>query len=109
MVGYCVLETWLPSIYCKKTIPKPVRVSCRGGFVCGTGLLTQLKWYDGMQLDNGVEVAFIDQRRFARVRLLEDVWFLSSGTSSHYFCDITYCCLPIAAEFVVQLPQKIPF
>lgn len=27
----------------------------------------------GLQLDNGVEMAFTDQRRFARVRLLPDV------------------------------------
>jgi hypothetical protein len=42
-------------------------------FSGGIVLPTPLEWDDKMQLDTGVEVAFTDKRRFARIRLLEDV------------------------------------
>jgi len=38
-----------------------------------------------MQLDDGLELSFIDKRRFAKVRLLEDVLWLYLPTTNHFY------------------------
>lgn len=83
LVGCCVLcpfnsfnihvrKSWFESYSCE--------------YVGGVGLMTRLEFAGGIQLDNGVEVAFTDKLRFGRVRLLDNVRVLKP------LCQVCFPC-----------------